>query len=45
MEFIEKRLDQLCKIVLGRTPRRNKKEYWGKGNPWVSIRDLKRDCK
>jgi len=35
------KLGAICTIVIGRTPRRNEKAYWGKGNKWVSISDLK----
>ena len=41
MEFTSKRLDKLCDIVIGRTPSRSNKAYWGKGRTWVSISDLK----
>ncbi|MFD2518252.1 restriction endonuclease subunit S [Salinimicrobium flavum] len=35
------KLENLCDIILGRTPSRNKNEYWGKGIDWVSISDMK----
>ena len=41
MEFTSKRLDKLCDIIIGRTPSRSNKAYWGKGGTWVSISDLK----
>jgi type I restriction enzyme S subunit len=34
-------LGALCNIVMGRTPSRDQQLYWGKGNKWVSISDLK----
>ena len=34
------RLSELLDISIGRTPSRDKPEYWGKGHRWVSIRDL-----
>ncbi len=34
------KLSELLDISIGRTPSRNKPEYWGNGHPWVSIRDL-----
>ena len=37
---IEK-LSNLCDIVIGRTPARKERKYWGKGSKWVSISDLK----
>ncbi|WP_284091075.1 restriction endonuclease subunit S [Acinetobacter pittii] len=36
----QKKLSELLDISMGRTPSRNKPDYWGKGHPWVSIRDL-----
>jgi len=41
MEFTHKRLEKLCDIIIGRTPSRSNKAYWGKSNTWVSITDLK----
>jgi len=38
---IIKTLDEVCKIEIGGTPSRNKKEYYENGNHiWVSIREL-----
>lgn len=34
------KLSELLEISIGRTPSRNEPDYWGKGHPWVSIRDL-----
>lgn len=36
------KLENLCDIILGRTPSRSKKEFWGKGTDWVSISDMKK---
>lgn len=36
----QKKLSELLDISIGRTPSRNEPSYWGKGYPWVSIRDL-----
>ncbi|EQB9045204.1 restriction endonuclease subunit S [Vibrio cholerae] len=36
----QEKLSTLLDISIGRTPSRNKSEYWGEGYPWVSIRDL-----
>lgn len=34
-------LSTLCDITIGRTPPRKEATYWGKGNKWVSISDMK----
>lgn len=34
------KLSELLDISIGRTPSRSEPDYWGKGYPWVSIRDL-----
>jgi len=34
------KLSELLDISIGRTPSRSEPDYWGKGHPWVSIRDL-----
>ena len=39
MEYIK--LNELCEINIGKTPSRNKSIYWGNGNKWLSISDLK----
>lgn len=39
MEYIK--LNELCEINIGKTPSRNKSEYWGEGFNWLSISDLK----
>ncbi|WP_071601231.1 restriction endonuclease subunit S [Dickeya zeae] len=36
----QKKLSEILDISIGRTPSRNNPSYWGKGNLWVSIRDL-----
>ena len=37
---MQARIADLCDVVIGRTPRRERLEYWGGTTPWVSIRDL-----
>lgn len=39
MEY--KKINELCEINIGKTPSRNKSEYWGEGSGWLSISDLK----
>ena len=39
MEYIK--LNELCEINIGKTPSRNKEQYWGEGVKWLSIADLK----
>ncbi|MFR8870771.1 restriction endonuclease subunit S [Paraclostridium sordellii] len=39
MEFIK--LNELCEINIGKTPSRSNADYWGTGNKWLSISDLK----
>ncbi|PBF82564.1 type I restriction endonuclease subunit S [Clostridioides difficile] len=39
MEYIK--LNELCYINIGKTPSRNTSDYWGSGNRWLSISDLK----
>jgi type I restriction enzyme S subunit len=34
-------LDELCEINIGRTPARANPAYWGEGQPWLSIADMK----
>ena len=34
-------ITSVCDIEIGKTPSRNNLEFWGKGNKWVSIRDMK----
>jgi type I restriction enzyme S subunit len=41
MKFTKPRLDTLCDIQIGKTPRRSVSKYWGNGHPWVSISDIK----
>ena len=33
-------LGDLCDVNIGRTPAREKREYWGVGAPWLSIADM-----
>lgn len=40
MSYPLKALQELCRIIIGRTPSRSEPSYWGKGNKWVSISDL-----
>lgn len=35
------RLGNIIDIQIGKTPKRDNPSYWGKGNQWVSIADLK----
>lgn len=35
------RLENIADIQIGKTPKRDNIEWWGKGNLWVSISDLK----
>ncbi|MCH1959702.1 restriction endonuclease subunit S [Romboutsia hominis] len=39
MKYIK--LNELCEINIGKTPSRNNSDYWGSGNKWLSISDLK----
>ncbi len=34
------RLDELCEIVVGRTPSRSEPRYWGGNHHWLSIGDM-----
>ncbi len=34
-------LDELCEINVGRTPARANSEYWGEGESWLSIADMR----
>lgn len=36
----QEKLSEVLNISIGRTPSRSEPSYWGKGHPWVSIRDL-----
>lgn len=36
-----KRLGEIARITIGRTPSRRVQAYWGRGYPWLSIADLK----
>ena len=35
-------LGELCEVNIGRTPSRNRRDYWGPGSPWLSIADMGR---
>src|ERR1700761_7243955 len=41
MKFQKYRLEEVCTIQIGKTPRREVSKYWGKGYSWVSISDMK----
>jgi type I restriction enzyme, S subunit len=41
MNFKKYKLEDVCNIQIGKTPRREVKAYWGKGYSWVSISDMK----
>lgn len=41
MKFRKYKLEDVCNIQIGKTPRREVREYWGKGYSWVSISDMK----
>lgn len=34
-------LGELCQVNIGRTPARERPDYWGHGNLWLSIADMK----
>lgn len=40
-EWEIKELGNLVNFIIGKTPSRNKSEYFGGNNPWVSIADMK----
>ena len=33
-------LGELCEVNIGRTPARERHDYWGPGQPWLSIADM-----
>ena len=33
-------LGKLCEVNIGRTPARDRQDYWGHGNLWLSIADM-----
>lgn len=33
-------LGELCEVNIGRTPARDRPEFWGDGHPWLSIADM-----
>ena len=37
------RVDDVCDVVIGATPARNRAEYWGGGNVWVTVAELNDD--
>ena len=39
-EWEVKRLGDICKVAMGRTPSRLNQAYWGRGYVWLSIADL-----
>lgn len=39
-QFKTVRLGDVCRVVSGATPRRNRSEFWGKGINWVTPKDL-----
>lgn len=41
MSWKSVKLSDVCEINIGKTPSRNNPEYWGEGNPWLSIADMK----
>jgi len=41
MKLVKYKIVDVCDIQIGKTPRREVAEYWGKGYSWVSISDLK----
>ena len=41
MKLRKHRLEDVCTLQIGKTPRREIKDYWGKGYSWVSISDMK----
>lgn len=34
-------ISDICDIQIGKTPKRLESKYWGKGNTWISIADMK----
>ena len=34
------KLSDVCQINIGKTPARANPQYWGKGKPWLSIKDM-----
>jgi type I restriction enzyme, S subunit len=39
--FKKHKLEELCEIQIGKTPKREIDFYWGNGYPWVAISDMK----
>ena len=40
MSWPAKALGDICEITVGRTPSRSNPEFWGPGEPWLSIADM-----
>ena len=36
-------MGDLCDIIIGHTPKRNRREFWGGDHPWATIADIKGD--
>ncbi len=36
-------LGSLCEVSIGRTPARARPDYWGRGEPWLSIGDMSQE--
>lgn len=34
-------IEKICTLSIGKTPSRNRKEYWGTGYKWIAIADMK----
>lgn len=41
MTFPSASLVELCDVVIGKTPSRSNRTYWGEGFPWLSISDIR----
>ena len=41
MKFRNYKLEDICNIQIGKTPKREVPAYWGTGYSWVSISDMK----
>lgn len=38
--WLKSALGELCEVNIGRTPARNRQDYWGAGHLWLSIADM-----